>query len=157
SLPETLSPAKFTISANIQSNPLDSSLTLTLRGGLPDPADLVVVIEVNDELGRMKDESGDSPKHSSFILHPLSFIRALHRGWAPVALVEALNGLAERPLNQEEKALLQAWTEAADRMVIHYATVLETNEPEIITRLASTRRGRELIHRTLSPRAVIVD
>jgi len=42
-------------------------------------------------------------------------------------------------------------------MTLRHAVILETADPAIITRLASTRRGRSLIQRTLSPRTIIVD
>jgi len=156
-LPDPPPAAKFAVSADIQADPLQSRLILTPGPGLPDPADLMVAVELNDEFRMMNDESEDSTKYSSFILHPSAFVRALHRGWAAVALVDALNRLAERPLHSQETALLRAWAEMADRMTIRHAAILETDDPEIIRRLASTRRGRTLIWRTLSPRAVIVD
>lgn len=95
--------------------------------------------------------------HVSRVITAASFIKALHRGWSPPALLDALNRLANRPLTPQEITLLHAWAELADRVTIHHATLLETTDPDIIIRLASTRRGRALIHRTLSPRAIVVD
>ncbi|MCB0214789.1 MAG: hypothetical protein KDJ52_35950, partial [Anaerolineae bacterium] len=79
------------------------------------------------------------------------------RGWSPPGLGAALERLAGRSLTGGEKMALRHWADAAHRMTVHHAAVLETTDPAIITRLASTRRGRALIHRTLSPRAVVVD
>ena len=56
-----------------------------------------------------------------------------------------------------ERKLLRHWAEQAGRLTIRPAMLLETSEPQVITRLASTRRGKALIQRTLSPRAVVVD
>jgi hypothetical protein len=71
--------------------------------------------------------------------------------------LDALNQLADRPLTGRETALLQAWAEAAGRVVIRPLVVLETTDPGVIQRLAATRRGRALIQRTLSPRAITID
>lgn len=170
-------PAKFSINANFAPDPFQSTLTLTLGDGLPDPADLVVAIEITEsEQGENEQGSGGAggqgrnPLCTSAPLPNLpvdvqfcyqitaaSFIKALQRGWSPPALLDALNRLAGRPLTGQETALLRAWAEAAGQMTIHPAVILETADPDIISRLASTRRGRALIHRTLSPRAVIVD
>lgn len=94
---------------------------------------------------------------SRSVLTPASIARALHHGWSPPALLDALNQLADRPLTGRETALLQAWAEAAGRVVIRPLVVLETTDPGVIQRLAATRRGRALIQRTLSPRAITID
>jgi hypothetical protein len=148
---------KFRVQSSLQPDPLDSTFTLTLENGLPEPLDLMVVMEI----GRMKDEGGKKNSgtafHSSFILHPLFFIRALQRGWSPPALLDVLNRLVEQPLTPQEITLLRVWADLAERVTIRPATLLETNDPAIITRLASTRRGRALIRQTLSPRVIVVD
>ena len=84
-------------------------------------------------------------------------MRALHRGWSAPALRHALERLATRPLLPDEFRLLKAWADAADKITIRHTILLETTDPEVITRLASTRRGRQLITRTHSPRTVEVD
>jgi hypothetical protein len=94
---------------------------------------------------------------TSYHLSPASFARALQQGWSAPALLDALDGLAERPLTGQERATLRAWAEAAERVSIRRLTVLETSDPQVISRLAATRRGRELIVRSLSPRAVVID
>jgi hypothetical protein len=162
------------------------ALIFTLRAGLPDPADLMVMMEAGSmeygvgsmELGGAPSRHGASrsdartPTPNSQLLTPYSqlptpyshyritaasFARALHRGWSAPALLDALGRLAERPLTGQEKAALRAWAEAAGRMAVRRLTVLEVTDPAIISRLAATRRGRSLIVRSLSPRAVIVD
>jgi hypothetical protein len=176
------------------------ALIFTLRQGLPDPADVMVMGEVGvresgirtqglrdqdsgnqgisppRQSGQGDQEIGssgrgpsspdslspDSPSPDSLIpdsyrITAASFARALHRGWSAPALRDALERLAERPLTGQETAMLRAWAEAAGRMAVHRLTVLEVDDPEIISRLAGTRRGRDLIVRTLSPRAVVVD
>jgi hypothetical protein len=173
--------AKFSLKTDLPPDVLDSALTLTLEGNLPEPIDLTVAIEVSEEAipqGYDETRGGEEAKrqkpekmrasgmdehasrltcHVSRVITAASFIKALHRGWSPPALLDALNRLANRPLTPQEITLLHAWTELADRVTIHHATLLETTDPDIINRLASTRRGRALIHRTLSPRAIVVD
>ncbi len=149
-------PAKFSISSRIQPDPFDSSLALTPGHGLPDPAELMVALEVSN-IEEGEDESKTPPAAYSLRLTSASFIKALHQGWSAPALVEALGRLAERPLTGQEKALLRRWAEAADRMTLRSVTLLETADPQVISRLASARRGRGLIQGSLSPRAVIVD
>jgi hypothetical protein len=162
-------PAKFAITSDIQPDPLESKLTLTLHDGLPDPADLAVALEVGSRgaplrLQEQGSETELTPAPSlpstlahHYIITPTSFILALHRGWSPQALLDALNRLAQWPLTGQETDLLRTWTDFAGRMTIGPAVLLETTDPDIITRLASTRRGRALIHRTLSSRAVVVN
>jgi hypothetical protein len=101
--------------------------------------------------------SPDSLSPDSYRITPASFARALQRGWSAPALLDALEHLAERPLTGQERAMLRAWAEAAGRMAVRRLTVLEVTDPAIISHLAATRRGRDLIVRTLSPRAVVVD
>jgi hypothetical protein len=101
--------------------------------------------------------SGDQGIRTPYRITAASFARALHRGWSAPALLDALERLAERPLTGQEKAALRAWAEAAGRMAVRRLTVLEVTDPAIISRLAATRRGRSLIVRSLSPRAVVVD
>ncbi len=181
-------PAKFSITTDFQPDPFESTLTLTLGDGLPDPPDLVVALEVTEAEQRSEEEkqrrgrgAREQGSESPLLLCPLaplpsfplpnlpvrlhrcyqitaaSFIKTLQRGWSPPALLDALNRLADRPLTGQETALLRIWADAAGKMTIHPAVILETVDPAIISRLAATRRGRALIHRTLSPRAVIVD
>lgn len=115
------------------------------------------------EIGNREDEVGSKGRNSallpsySLIVTPASFARALQSGWSPPALLDALNRLTDRPLTGAENALLRIWTEASQRVNLSPAWLLETTDPAIIKRLASTRRGRTLIHRTLSPRTVVVD
>jgi len=167
-----LSPApppytKFRLQSNLQSDPLDSTFILTLENGLPEPLDLMVAMEVGSrkyEVGSKGVSSVLLPTPYSLLLTPYSllltassFIRALHRGWSPPALLDALNRLVERPLTPQEITLLHVWADLAERVIIRPATLLETSDPAIITRLASTRRGRALIRQTLSPRVIVVD
>jgi hypothetical protein len=142
--------AKFAVTSDIQADPLASSLTLTVPDGLPEPADLAVAIELSES-------EHVPPPLDHYLITPVSFVRALHRGWSPPALLDALNRLAQEPLTGQAVELLRAWSDAAGLMAIRTTLLLEVTEPEIITRLAATRRGRALIHRTLSPRAVVVD
>ncbi|MEW5958285.1 MAG: hypothetical protein AB1801_11205, partial [Chloroflexota bacterium] len=84
-------PAKFSITTHFNPDPFQSTLTLTLSDGLPDPADLMVALEVGTLC--VKDEGGkqeaETVFHSSaLILQPSSFIRALQRGWSAPALLE---------------------------------------------------------------------
>jgi hypothetical protein len=143
---------KFAVSADLQSNPLDSKLIFTLTEGLPEPAHLAVAIEV----GSMEYGVGEQPL-TPYSLLPTTFIHALHQGWSAPALLDALDELAERPLTGQERALLRGWAEAAERVRISRPTLLETSDPGVISRLASARRGRSLFVRTLSPRAIVVD
>jgi hypothetical protein len=149
--------AKFSITSDIQPDPLASALTLTLADGLPDPADLMVAIEVGSREYGVGGLEKTSPASYSLLLTPYSFIQSLHRGWSPPALLAALNRLARRALGSREVELLKTWAEVAHKVIISPAVLLETSDPGVITRLASTRRGRPLTHRTLSPRAVVVD
>jgi len=156
-------PAKFTIQADRQPDPLRSTFTLTLFGGLPEPANLMAALE----MGSIKAvESGPpepparghrSPSAYRVLVTAISFVKALHRGRSPANLLNALNRLAHHPLTGQDTALLQHWAEAARRVTLRQAVLLETGQPNVIARLASTRRGRNLIQRTLSPRAVTVD
>lgn len=171
---------RFAIETDLQPDPLRSRLILTLDGSLPEPADLMAVMEMGREVeeqgSRGADRQGSSrdaeqgrkstpaPRHPGIPAPILryqitadSFVRALHRGWSPPALLDALNRLAGRPLTGPEINLLRTWAEVAGRAVIHPLVVLETADPAIIERLAADRRGRSLIRRTLSPRAVAVD
>jgi hypothetical protein len=147
-------PARFSVTADLQPDPLDSTLTFTLAEGLPEPAHLAILVEVGSKECGVR--SKETPS-TSYSLLPTSFAHALHRGWSAPALLDALDELTDRPLTGQEKASLHAWAEAAERAVIRRPTVLETTAPGVISRLASTRRGRSLIVRTLSPRAVVVD
>ena len=175
SLPETPPPTKFTIATDLQPDPLASTFTFTPTEGLPHPLDLATLIEIADfepsrgeagergsrETGVKQRLSPPAPSHPCPLppcqVTAVTFARALHHGWSPPALLDALNRLAERPLAGPETALLRTWAKLANNVTIRQATVLEATEPDIITRLASTRRGRKLIQRTLSPRAVLVD
>jgi hypothetical protein len=147
-------PARFSPAADLRPDPLDSTLSFTLGGGLPDPP-AVVCLETCAEADGERE--GESRYPYRYRITAASFIRALHRGWSPPALLDALNRLAERPLTGRETALLCGWAELADRTVIHRLAVLETTDPGVIRRLSSARRGRSLIVRSLSPRAVVVD
>ena len=160
--------AKFSITSDIQADPLASSLTLTLADGLPAPPDLAVAIEVSaPEQGHNRIEASGDPAGYRYHLTAVSVIRALQRGWSPPALREALERLAGRTLTGRsltgrsltgpERKLLRRWAEQAGRLTLRPAMLLETSDPQVITRLASTRRGKALIQRTLSPRAVVVD
>jgi hypothetical protein len=182
--PETPSPPRFAVAAEAAADPEAGApagaLVFSQAGGLPDPADLVVLMDVaagsrEFELGvgglSFEFETGvltpnsnsnsllklPTQTPSSYRLTPASFARALGRGWSAPALLDALDRLAERPLTGQERAMLRAWAEAAGRTAIRRLTVLETTDPGVIARLAATRRGRALIVRTLSPRAVVVD
>ncbi len=107
--------AKFSIKNDIQSDALESSLTLTLSNGLPEPRDLMTALEVGSrefkrsafaEVRRETEQQVNilPPTPYSLILTPISFILALHRGWSLPALLDALNRLAERPLTGQETA-----------------------------------------------------
>jgi hypothetical protein len=190
--PELPPPPRFAVTSETVSDPEGGepgALIFTLRQGLPDPADLMVMMEAGSspprlrgagrgesgvwsrELGGALSRCGGSRRDartptpnsqlpapcSHYRLTPASFARALQRGWSAPALLDALERLAERPLTGQEKAALRAWAEAAGRMAVRRLTLLEVTDPAIISRLAATRRGRDLILRTLSPRAVVVD
>jgi len=144
--------ARFAVALDRQPDPLKSRLVLTLRTGVPEPAHLAVVAEVG-EGGRGE----DGEECYRYTLSAPGFVKALHRGWPLPALLEALEALTDRPLTDQEVALLRGWGERADQMALRRLTVLEVKEPKVLSRLASTRRGRRLIHRTLSRRAVVVD
>jgi hypothetical protein len=94
---------------------------------------------------------------TGYRLTAASVVRALHRGWTAPTLLAALERLADPPLTGQAIATLHRWARAAERMTLHQAVVLESQEPAVIDRLAASRRGRAFIQRTLSPRAVIVD
>lgn len=154
--------AKFALQSHIRPNPLKSTFTLTPLPGLPDPVDLMTAIEVGRLKSELKPHTRSTvdallPTPDSLLLTSSSFILSLHRGWSPPALLAAINRLAERPLTGPEVEHLQAWAAAAQNVTLKQVVLLESIEPQVITRLASNRRGRNLIHRTLSPRAVVVD
>jgi hypothetical protein len=69
----------------------------------------------------------------------------------------ALTRLADRPLSQAETNLLRTWAALAEQVTLRPVMLLETSDPGVISRLAATRRGKSLIQRTLSPRALVVD
>ncbi|MCK6629267.1 MAG: helicase C-terminal domain-containing protein [Anaerolineae bacterium] len=160
-----LSPApppytKFRLQSNLQSDPLDSTFTLTIENGLPEPLDLMVAMEVGSreaEEQRRNHPCPPAPLRLCYQITAVSFINALQHDWSPPALLDALNRLVERPLTPQEITLLHVWADLAERVTIRPATLLETSDPAIITRLASTRRGRALIRQTLSPRVIVVD
>lgn len=145
----------------MQSDPLDSTFTLTIENGLPEPLDLMVAMEVGSreaEEQRRNRPCPPAPERSlpvglrlCYQITAISFINVLQRNWSPPALLDALNRLVERPLTPQEITLLHVWADLAERVTIRPATLLETSDPAIITRLASTRRGRALIRQTLSP------
>jgi hypothetical protein len=125
---------------------LGPDLTLTPPGGYPDPLALATLETCAERL----------PDDRCRVT-PGSLALALHRGHALPDLLDRLNRLADRPLTGEERMRLSEWAKAADRTVIRRLTVLETVDPDVIARLGGTRRGRRLIRRTLSRRAVVVD
>lgn len=90
-------------------------------------------------------------------LTPASWARALQRGATAAALLTRLNRVAQRPLTGAEVATLTAWAAGAARMHVQRLTVLEVSDPEILVRLQRSRRGRQLVLRTLGRRAVAVD
>lgn len=145
-----LSPAKYTLTPTLHPDPLQSALTLTPETGLPEPQDLAVVVEVSQTF-----EVSKTSKVS--IITASSSILALHRGWTPTALIDALDRLTRQPLDGPTLALLRAWANLAEQTTLRPAMLLETRDPGVITRLASTRRGRQLIHRTHTPRLVEID
>jgi hypothetical protein len=169
--PEVPPPPCFALTSTDPDDEQNGVLVFTLTGGLPDPAHVMVLTGSGIRESGLRDqamfpESPDpdssvsnrrSPVTTTYHVTAASFARALHQGWSAPALLDALDGLAERPLTGQERATLRAWAEAAERTTIRRLTVLETSDPEVISRLASTRRGRSLIVRTLSPRAVVVD
>ncbi len=142
--------AKFALRSSLQADPFQSTFTLTALPGWPDPIDLMVVIEISKLITRAGGKA-------AFIVQPSSFSLALHHGWSPPALLAALTRLVERPLTAEEVEQLRLWIAAAQKVALKQVVLLESIDPQVITRLASNRRGRNLIQRTLSPRAVVVD
>lgn len=143
-------PAKFTVHSYLTPNPLESSLTFFPPAALPTPSHLMTIVEVADI-------ALEGNSISAFTLNSSAFILAVQRGWSPPALRQALNDLANRPLTGQEAELLRHWAGLAAKITLHYALLMETTDPAIITRLAATRRGRSLIRRTLSPRAVLAN
>ena len=125
---------------------LGPGLTFTPPAGYPDPLALATLEACAGRLedGRWRVTAG-------------SLVAALHRGHALPDLLGHLNELADRPLTGQERATLAAWAETAGRTVVRRLAVLETVDPGVIERLAQGRRGRRLIRRTLSRRAVVVD
>ena len=171
-LPPFPPPAIFTLQPDLQADPLHSRLTFIKKEGLPDPADLALLLETaepsrgaegrgsrgaEEKLPITNDQSKIQNLKSKIEVTAATFTAALHRGWSPPALRDRLNRLADRPLTRPETDLLRAWAAAAEKTTLHPAFLLETTDPEVITRLAATRRGRALIQRTLSPRAIIID
>jgi len=125
---------------------LGPGLTFTPPGGYPDPLALAT-LETCAE--RAPDER--------YQVTPGSFVGALHRGHALPDLAGRLERLADRPLTGQERATLAGWAQSANRTVIRRLAVLETSDPDVIVRLTQARRGRRLVLRTLSRRAVVVD
>lgn len=93
----------------------------------------------------------------AYRLTQASWVRALQRGATAEALLTQLNTVAQRPLTGAEVATLTAWAAGAARMRVQRLTVLEVSDPEILARLQHSRRGRQLVLRTLGRRAVAVD
>ncbi len=145
------SSAKFFMHSTLKANPLESYFTLTLPAHtLPQPENLMTILEISTLQPPAKEQL-------TLSLQATSFIAALHRGWSPPALKQAVLKGLNRPFTPQESTVLKQWAKAAQRMTLHYALLLETTNPAVITQLASTRRGRALIQGTLSPRAVKID
>lgn len=142
---------RFAVKANFQPDFLDSNLKINLSTGLPTPSDLAVVIELTEPVI----SAGDSERYD-FTMTAASCIRAVQRGWAKQSLVDRVRRLPEQPLTGQEAEVLKQWAEAAHKITLSYALVLESVDSRVISRLAADRRGRDLIHRTFSPRAVAV-
>jgi len=171
--PEVPPAPRFALTSVNPHDERQGALIFSLSSALPDPAHLMVLMEVGsreygvgskEEGSHDLQESARSHLPTSYFLLPTSyrvtaasFARALHGGWSPPALLDALNELAGRPLTGQETVMVRAWAEAAERVTIRRLTLLETSDPQVIDRLAASRRGRSLIVRTLSPRAVVVD
>lgn len=167
-IPETQAPlpAQFFLELDDRPDLFEAGLHLVGDGRLPAPVDLMAAIEISEPAqaeaaaGQMEAISTGEIVPGSLALRyrvtPASFIRALHRGWSPQALRQALERLANRSLADQELRLIYTWSAAADRMRISPVMLLESSDPGLIRRLASEPRGRALIQRSLSARAVVV-
>ncbi len=150
--------ARFAVKADIQPDFLNSKLGLSLTEGLPAPLNLATALELSEPSDPNQISAAERlPARYQFTISAASFIRALHRGGAGQALLDGVQQLADRALTGQETGLLRQWAEAAHKITLRYALLLESADAQVITRLTATRRGRDLIQRTLSPRAVIVD
>jgi hypothetical protein len=130
-------PAPFTLGAEF---------TFTPPGEWPDPLALATLETCAERLA-----------DGRYQVTPVSFVHALHRGHALPDLLDRLERLADRSFTGQERATLAGWAENAERAVIRRLTVLEAADPQVIARLSQARRGRGLLRRTLSRRAVVVD
>lgn len=134
--------------------PAQETLLLTSPNGLPSPRNAATALIAGD--------AADLPDNIPSTWRPVaitagSFIRAIHQGWAAPHLRHQLLEMIDRPLNRAEDRLLRRWANDAAKMAIRPLTILEVTDPAIISRLAQTRRGRAMMVRTLSSRAVVVD
>lgn len=154
--PALVPPDLYHCQAQFQPNPLHSRLTLQQTGPLPKPLDQVMVGILHQPQQRGT-ANQDDPPHPTYPITAISFCRAVHQGWSGPALYQALQHLTGRILSNQEQALLHVWAEAAEKVTLQTWPILESRDPAVITRLASTRRGRRHIVRTLSNRAVVVD
>jgi hypothetical protein len=160
--PPLLPATRYSLTSNVEPDPLKSRLQLELSEALPDPEQLGIALILSESSevapGPRPGLRGDAPPNSHrHTITPISFSHALRQGWSPPQIIDALQRLANRALSGQELALLRTWAEAAGRVTIHPLPILETTDPGVISRLAATRRGRAHIVRTLSPRAVVVD
>lgn len=137
----------YQLTGQYQPNLLDSTLTLTPSGFPPQPYHQLLARQLGEGAGSDEGQT----------ITATSFITALHQGWPAPGLISDLAQMIGRPLAQPEKALLHSWAEKSAVAVIRYLPVLETTDPELITRLAQTKRGRDHVVRTLSSRTVVID
>ena len=82
--------------------------------------------------------------------------RAIRRGTTVKHIWQFLSAATGRALPSPVTALLQDWMQAVAGVTLRRVTLLEVAEPKILTEMASERRTRGDMLRTLSPRAVVV-
>jgi hypothetical protein len=140
----------FTITTVYDDAPLAGRLELSLPGGLPRPAVQMSLVEL--DANRQPDRSPQS-----YLLTAPAIIGAVQQGWSPAALRHSLETAVGGPLPGHAMVLLRRWAGLAGQVKLRPAWLLETSRPAVISRLASSRRGRPLIRRTLSSRVVEVN
>jgi hypothetical protein len=133
--------------------PMPSRLKLTRAGKLivPPEADWLTLYDVSQYAQLVSPQ----PRRTYQLDRDL-VQRAIQRGEPLTRLVHLLETATGRPVPQAVARSLDEWAREVSHITLRHVTLLETSEPALLSQLASERRTRAGILRTLSPRAVVL-
>jgi hypothetical protein len=83
--------------------------------------------------------------------------RARGRGAPLEEILGLLENVTGAPLPRRTRATLHDWDKRGAHLTISRVTLLETDDPALLSALTRQRRFRRRINRTLSPRALVLD